>query len=214
MSERLHHNPDVPQPNNPLRLGREVVVFMGPEGAGKSTIAKKIGTETGKPRVAIGDIIRNIAAKPNAEYHDECRTMLEQSGYLEPELLSKILAPRFKQNDLADGFILDGGFRTLEESQSFPNLLENSGRPMPVTAVYLHIPTSMSLERLVTGPHARRRAGETEEGVHKRLDNHYNNLYQRIKSIEEQQWQIHYIDATGTINQTTEKVRTQLRSRQ
>ena len=211
MSELLHHNPDVPQSNERLRLGKEIVVFMGPEGAGKSTIAKRIGAETGKPRVAIGDIIRDIADKPKAEYYDTCKTMLDQSGYLEPQILNKILIPRFKQKDLTDGFILDGGFRTLEEAQGFRNLLKNSGRLMPVTAVYLHIPTSMSLDRLVTGPHARRRAGETEEGVHKRLDNHYNNLYQRIRSIEEHQWQIHYIDATGTINQTINNVRQKLK---
>jgi len=211
MHERLHHNPEPHPSPEPLRLGKEIVVFMGPEGAGKSTIAKNIEAETNKPRVAIGDILRDIASNPEEEHSETVKAMFEKSKYLKPQLLQTILSPRFKQADLADGFILDGGFRTIEETQGFPTLLENTGRQMPLTAVYLHIPTSMSLERLVTGPNARRRAGETEEGVNKRLDNHYNNLYQRMQAIEKQpNWNIHYVDATGSIKQTSDKVRQSL----
>ena len=123
-------------------------------------------------------------------------------------MLLDILTNRFRQEDAAEGFILDGGLRTIEETNGFQIILEKANRVMPVTVVHLRIPGWMSYPRLVDGPDARRRDGDTLEGVLGRLSNFYKNLGQRTSFIRQQPgWKLLHVDATGSIDTTVMNVR-------
>lgn len=181
-------------------LGKQIIVFIGPEGSGKSTIARRLASELQKPYISTGDIIRDLTVNDfTTPLGDECREMQKERRYLSPQMLIEILANRFKRDDTKDGFVLDGGLRTLEETENFPFLLERSERVMPLTVLYLSIPKSVSMERLVTGEDARRRDGDTVEGVLKRLSFFNNQLEERLSFIESQKtWRLLKVDASGT----------------
>lgn len=191
-----------------FQLGRQIVTLMGPEGSGKTTIAKQLAAATKKPYFTIGDILREMAANDRTEYGNECRAMFAEHRYLHPQMLLDILVTRLKRDDLGEGFILDGGLRTVEEVNGFQSVLERANRVMPVTVINLHIPGWMSIHRLITAEDARKRDDDTVGGVLSRLSNFYNNLSERATLIKNQEnWNLVQVNATGTIDETFNKVR-------
>ena len=186
----------------PLRLGKEIVALIGPEGSGKTSIGKRLADESRKPFVTVGGILRDMAASDYTEYGNACRAIFAEHGYLDSQMLLEILVRRFRQNDLAEGFIIDGGLRQVEEIVGFQSVLERADRAMPVSVVHLRIPGWMSLQRLVAGENARKRNDDTVEGVLSRLSRYYNQLGQKATLIQQQEnWRLLHVNATGTKNE-------------
>lgn len=186
---------------------RRIISFIGPEGAGKTTVAKRLATETSKPLIATGDIFRDMAANDQTEYGDIVRDAWAKNEYVDPQILLRILAQGLKRKDLTDGFILDGGFRTIDETKGFRSMLEEADRAMPVVVVYMRIPGWMAIQRLVTGERARKRKDDTEEGVLARLSNYYSGLGHRVSLIEKENYKIFHINAMQEREQVFENVR-------
>lgn len=180
-----------------LNLGKRIIIFIGPEGSGKTTIAKRLADETQKPYITTGDIIRDLAANDTGELGDECREMFANHTYLKGETLLKILVDRFSKDDTSEGFILDGGLRTLEETVDFKKMLIEVNRDYSLTVIQLDIPKEVSYERLLHNKGARRRSDDTPEGIESRLKKYYYQLEERITSIKSQEnWRHISIDAT------------------
>lgn len=181
-------------------LDRQIVIFIGPEGSGKTTHARLLAEETGKPYVTTGDIIRDLAQKDPGPLGDECREMFATHRYLDGGTLLKILVHRFSQDFVADGLVLDGGLRTLEETEDFTITLAEAGLNLPVVVVHLRVPGWMSFERLAIGAAARKRKDDTIEGVLSRLSKYYHQLGKRAAVIENRSgWKLVHVDATAPI---------------
>lgn len=187
-------------------IDKQITIFMGPEGSGKSTTAKRLASNANLPYITTGGIIRDMAKTDQTRYGDECRAMLTEHRYLDPKILLEIFLMRIRQDDLKEGFILDGGLRTMEETAEFGSILERADRAMPVRVVYLRIPGWMAMQRLSTGLEARNREDDSIEAVLNRLSNFYHNLGKRASFIERQpNWKLLHIDGTGTPDETYKK---------
>ncbi|MFH1826862.1 MAG: nucleoside monophosphate kinase [bacterium] len=182
-----------------LKLGKLIVGFIGPEGSGKTTMATKLSEVSGKPYISTGDIVRNLAQNDSTKYGNACRDILEGGKYLNPNMLLELLETRLNQTDTEEGFILDGVFRSIEEIQGFQSMLDRIGRTMPIVTIQLRIPGWMGVYRLAQKEGARKREGDTIDGVLKRLSKYYHQVGQRASLIRNQEgWQLVHIDSTGT----------------
>lgn len=180
-----------------LDLGKTITLFIGPEGSGKTTQAKRLAQETGKPYITTGDIIRDLAANDQGPLGDECREMFANKAYLAGPTLLKILIDRFSKDDTKDGFVLDGGLRTIEETIDFRKMLKEAGRDLPLIAVYLKITMGKSYERLLNGPNARKRKDDTFEAITSRLEKFHFRLNDRLDVIKsEKGWMLIELDAS------------------
>ncbi|MEK7525191.1 MAG: nucleoside monophosphate kinase, partial [Patescibacteria group bacterium] len=151
------------------------------------------------PYVTTGDIIRDLAENDRGSLGDECRNMFANHAYLDGATLLKILVHRFSQNDVADGLVLDGGLRTLEETQDFAAMLAKANLNLPISVVHLRIPGWMSFERLM-GETGRNRNDDTIEGILARLSKYFDHLGERASIIGNQpNWRLVHVDATGSI---------------
>lgn len=187
-------------------MGR-IILFIGPEGSGKTTMAMRLAEDCGKPYITTGDILRDLAANDPGEWGNKCRVMFEQNTYLDGETLLEILIDRFRKEDTVNGFVLDGGLRTLEETLEFQLMLERAERGLPLKVIYLELPKEKSYERLVSGENARKRNDDTYEGVTKRLEKFYHQLEERIQVIENQpNWELVRIDALESPDRVYEQV--------
>jgi adenylate kinase family enzyme len=118
------------------------------------------------------------------------------------------MVQRFKQEDLADGFIIDGALRAVEEVQGFQAMLDEAGRSMPVTNIFLRIPGWMGVDRILkNAKNDRNRTDDTPDAILSRLSHFYHDLGKRASLIERQpNWRLLHIDGTGNIDETYDKV--------
>ncbi len=191
-----------------LTLERQIIVFIGPEGAGKTTQALSLAKATGRPYVSTGDIIRDLAANDfETRYGEACRKMFAEHAYLDGPTLLEILALRLGRDDMIDGFILDGGMRTVEETQEFQTVLNAAGRgDLHIKVIQLETPESESISRLA-GEGGRNRFDDTIEGVRSRLSKYHFQLEQRLALIAQTtSWELIPVDASGSIDETHGKL--------
>ncbi|QQG42103.1 MAG: nucleoside monophosphate kinase [Candidatus Woesebacteria bacterium] len=191
-----------------INIGKRIISFIGPEGSGKTTIANLLSSESGKPYLTTGDTLREYAANDPGRLGEACRVMFSEHTYLAGDLLLEIMSDRFSREDTENGFILDGGFRTVEETREFKATLEKAGRDLPITIIYLNIPIEVCFERLVTGKNARKRSDDTEDALKSRLDKFYNQLDERLRIIRNHpNWNVVEIDANDPVESVYDKVR-------
>ena len=108
--------------------GKNVVMF-GPPGAGKGTQAAKLKDFLGVPHISTGDMFR---------YHikngtDLGKTAQEYSnaGKLVPdEVTIAMVRDRLSQDDVAEGFLLDGFPRSKPQAEALDSILEEQGKSL------------------------------------------------------------------------------------
>ncbi len=99
------------------------LVFLGPPGAGKGTIAAVAKDFFDIPHISTGDLFRyNI--KNETELGKEVKAILA-SGELVPDSVTiKMVEDRFTQDDTKKGFILDGFPRTIAQADALSQIKE------------------------------------------------------------------------------------------
>lgn len=168
-----------------------IIVFFGPEGCGKTTQAQLLSQKLNLPYVGIGNIARELATSDFTELGDAIRDVFNNSTYLASDLLNKMIAKRVALEDTSNGFILDGGLRTAEETKTFNSLLYEVDRNLPVTVIHINIPGWRCALRL---KHQRKRVDDTAESIIRRMRGYYYNLDERLK-IAKENWNLLIIHA-------------------
>lgn len=99
------------------------MVFLGPPGAGKGTMAVRVAEAAGIPHVSTGDIFRfNI--KNATELGKKVKAILD-SGELVPDSVTiELVEDRLQKEDARNGFILDGFPRTIPQADALGGMTE------------------------------------------------------------------------------------------
>ena len=123
------------------------VVLMGPPGVGKGTQAAQMQALLGVPHVSTGNILRVAIQQEGSALGSEVRRFVE-SGRLVPDaLMGDLIAERLERKDAADGFILDGFHRTLEQVSILDGVLGRLGLELD-RVLMLRAPESEIVRRL------------------------------------------------------------------
>jgi len=120
---------------------------MGPPGVGKGTQAEQLQSLLGVPHVSTGNILRAAMQQKDSALGHDVRRFVE-SGQLVPDaLMGDLIADRLNRKDAADGFILDGFPRTLEQVAILEGVLGRLGLPLD-KVVMLAAPEAEIVRRL------------------------------------------------------------------
>ena len=93
------------------------LVFLGPPGAGKGTIAAKAKLVYSIPHISTGDLFRaNI--KNGTELGRRVQAILAAGDLVPDEVTIDMVRERLKEEDALNGFILDGFPRTIAQADA------------------------------------------------------------------------------------------------
>ena len=106
------------------------VVLLGPPGAGKGTQALKLSEKLGIPQISTGDLFRKNISE-GTPLGVEAKRYLDAGDLVPSELTNKLVEDRIEQPDAADGFILDGYPRSVEQARALDEMLKNHNTKPP-----------------------------------------------------------------------------------
>lgn len=99
---------------------------MGPPGAGKGTQAKKIVNQLNIVHISTGDIFRkNI--EQMTELGKEVKSYLDSGKLVPDEVTNRIVLDRLDQEDVKNGFLLDGFPRSIPQAKALDEGLKERG---------------------------------------------------------------------------------------
>jgi adenylate kinase family enzyme len=132
-----------------IKIGKRIIAFIGPEGSGKTENAKLLSAASGKLYIGTSLILHSLADNDPSYIGEAARKMFNDKVYFPGELMLKVVANRFSKEDIHNGIVVDGCFRTFVETVNFEQTLIKIGRNFPLTAIYLNIPMEVSYRRLM-----------------------------------------------------------------
>lgn len=98
------------------------LVLLGPPGAGKGTQASSIVKKYNIPHISTGDIFRaNI--KEGTELGKKAKGYMDKGLLVPDEVVVSIVKDRLTKDDCANGFLLDGFPRTVNQAEALDNEL-------------------------------------------------------------------------------------------
>ena len=122
------------------------IIMLGAPGAGKGTQAKMIAEKYGVPHISTGDIFRaNI--KNGTELGAKAKEYMDKGLLVPDELVVDLVIDRFKADDCAKGYILDGFPRTIPQAEALDKALSAIGDSVDY-AINVEVPDENIVHRM------------------------------------------------------------------
>jgi adenylate kinase len=142
--------------------GPRLILLFGGPGAGKGTQADLLSATLGIPHISSGDLLRE-------HQRQGTETVMDRGDLLPDELVTRVVFERLSQPDAAQGAILDGYPRTLEQARQLDGWLEQRDGAIRA-AVYLEVPASVLVERVVNRQEVSGRGDDNADTANRRVD--------------------------------------------
>jgi len=179
------------------------LILMGPPGAGKGTQAKIIAGRFSIPAISTGDIFR-------ANVRDETPLGLKAKGYMDggdyvpDDITNGMVRERIAEDDMQQGFLLDGYPRTVSQVEVLDDALQDSGNTLDAVVV-LTVPEEQLVQRLLKRARDEGRGDDTEEVLRHRQDV-FHEQTEPLISVYEDRGVLVRIDGIGSVEDVSARV--------
>lgn len=139
------------------------LVLLGPPGAGKGTQAALLSEKLAVPHISTGDLFRaNIGE--GTPLGVEAKQYIDAGKLVPTDVTARMVKSRLAEPDAANGFLLDGFPRTVEQAGILSELLGESDVQLD-GVLNFNVSEDVVVERML----ARGRADDNEETIRTRL---------------------------------------------
>ncbi|MFP7774308.1 adenylate kinase [Ligilactobacillus sp. LYQ112] len=138
------------------------LMLMGLPGAGKGTQAERIVDEYKIPHISTGDIFR-AAIKNGTEMGKEAKKYIDKGELVPDEVTNGIVKERLAEDDVNDGYMLDGFPRNMVQAKALDQFGAELGKPLNCV-INIDVDPQSLMERL-TGRFVCRDCGATYHKV-------------------------------------------------
>ncbi|MBR2905983.1 MAG: nucleoside monophosphate kinase, partial [Lentisphaeria bacterium] len=127
-------------------LKKKNLIFLGPPGAGKGTLSEPLMAAEKLAHISTGDILRaEIAA--GTELGKSAKAIMDKGQLVPDQIVADMVAARIRQDDCADGFILDGFPRTVAQAELLAESSAKCGRNIDAVVLF-NVPREILIQRL------------------------------------------------------------------
>ncbi|RZU64176.1 adenylate kinase [Microterricola gilva] len=179
------------------------LLIVGPPGAGKGTQAKRIGETFGIPDVSTGDIFR-FHIKNGTELGLRVKAIVDAGDYVPDSLTNEIVTARLEEEDAANGFLLDGYPRTIDQVHYLDGLLEKKGQPLEAV-IRLVADQEEIIARLSKRALEQGRADDTEEAIRHRQEVYARETAPLVEVFRERGLLID-VDGLGNVDEVGDRI--------
>lgn len=168
------------------------VLLLGPHGAGKGTQAVKLAEKLGIPQISTGELFRrNI--EEGTKLGVEAKRYLDAGDLVPSDLTNELVDDRLNNPDAANGFILDGYPRSVEQAKALHEMLERRGTDIDAVLEF-RVSEEVLLERLK----GRGRADDTDDVILNRMKVYRDETAPLLEYYRDQ---LKTVDAVGTMDE-------------
>ncbi|MCB1501006.1 MAG: adenylate kinase [Bauldia sp.] len=187
------------------------LILLGPPGAGKGTQAQRLVAKHGIVQLSTGDMLR-AAASAGTPVGLRARSIMDRGDLVPDDVMIEIIADRIDQPDTANGFILDGFPRTVDQAKALDHLLDERGMSMDCI-VEIVVDHEILRERIAgrareTGGS---RADDAEATVAKRLEV-YRRQTAPVAEYYRQRGVLKAVDGMGSVDEVGARIDQSLRA--
>ena len=168
------------------------VVLLGPPGAGKGTQAEKLAEKLEIPQISTGELFRRNIGN-GTKLGLEAKRYLDAGDLVPSDLTNQLVDDRLTDADAANGFILDGYPRSLEQAKALHEMLERRG-----TALDAVLEFRVSEEELFQRLKGRGRADDTDDVILNRMKVYRDET---APLLEYYRGELKTVDAVGTMDE-------------
>ncbi len=99
------------------------LILLGPPGAGKGTQSEYITKKYGIPQISTGDILRK-AVRDGTDIGKKAKSYMDGGKLVPDDIIIQIMNKRLDEPDCAEGFILDGFPRTINQAEKLAEITQ------------------------------------------------------------------------------------------
>ena len=168
------------------------VVLLGPPGAGKGTQAQKLSEKLGIPQISTGELFRSNIEN-GTKLGLEAKRYLDAGDLVPSELTNQLVDDRLSDPDAANGFILDGFPRSLQQAKALHEMLERRGTDIDAVLEF-----RVSQDELLQRLKSRGRADDTDDVILNRMKVYRDETAPLLEYYRDE---LKTVDAIGTLDE-------------
>jgi adenylate kinase len=166
--------------------------LLGPPGAGKGTQAQKLAEKLGIPQISTGELFRSNIEN-GTKLGLEAKRYLDAGDLVPSDLTNQLVDDRLDEPDAANGFILDGYPRSLEQAKALHEMLERRGTDIDAVVEF-----RVSEDELLHRLKGRGRADDTEDVIHNRMKVYRDETAPLLEYYSDE---LKTVDAVGSMDE-------------
>ena len=122
------------------------LILLGPPGAGKGTQAARLTEDFHLPYIATGDMLR-AAVKAGTALGKQAKEYMDRGDLVPDEVIIGMILDCMEGPDCADGFLLDGYPRNVQQAEALEDAMKGKGRGVTAT-ILIDVPDDEVVKRI------------------------------------------------------------------
>lgn len=178
------------------------IIFIGPPGAGKGTQAERIRDRYDVAWISTGDMFRDAIAT-RTPMGERAKTFVEAGDLVPDDVVVGMVMERLDRPDCAEGFLLDGFPRTVQQARALDEAL---GDDAIDRVILLDVPNEVLVERLAGRARDEGRIDDSEETVRNRLAVYEEETAPVVDYYRQRPGLVADVDGIGSVDEVTRRI--------